>query len=107
MLEATCPLSKLMAREVPSPVICRLGSTGGTGIDLGWPPFKLRDGVAVSPTVTVSRSSVAVKVAARMAEGAAQSSRAAKAKGSRSLGRLRLRGFSLFHDGNLRIVTFA
>src|ERR1035441_4723536 len=107
MLDETCPLSILMAREVPSLVICRLGSAGGTGIDLGSPPLKLSVKVAVSPTVTGSRSSVAVKGAASRVGGADQSSRMAKANGSRSPVRLRLRGLRLFHDGNLRIVTFA
>src|SRR5678816_4551983 len=50
--------------DVPLDETCRLGRLGGAGMPLGWPPSKLRVKIAFSPTVTFSRSSVAVKVAA-------------------------------------------
>src|ERR1035437_3824144 len=95
-----------MVWELPPPVICRLGSVGGAGGDFGWPPSKVSDSVALSPTVTVSRSSVAVKLAPRRRDGA-DPSRTRKANRSRSPGWLRLRGLNLLHDDSLRIVTFA
>ena len=72
-------------------------------MDFGEPPSNLSVRVAVSPTVTVSRSSVAVKLAARRTAGTDQSSRTSKANRSRSPVWLRLRGLNLIHDDTLRI----
>src|SRR5258706_15454903 len=66
-LAETWPLKTLKLLAVPPEVICKLGRFGGAGIALGWPPSNLRVKVALSPTLTVSRSSVAVKVAANSA----------------------------------------
>jgi hypothetical protein len=101
------PFTMLIFCEVPPPAICRLGSAGGAGNDRGWPPSYLSVRVALSPTVTFPRSSVAVKLAARRADGADQSNRRRKANRSRSPDWLRRRGKSLIHDVDLRIDTFA
>src|SRR5947209_385725 len=55
----------LMFRDVPWPVNWRFGIFGGPDIEDGSPPSTLRVRVAVSLTVMLSRSRVAVNVAAK------------------------------------------
>ena len=78
-----------MFLEVPLLAICKLGICGGDGIWLGCPPSNFSDKVALSPTATESRSSVAVKLAARTAEGRHHTNNTSKPKPDRSLGWLR------------------
>src|SRR5438874_396698 len=72
MLDDTWPPAMLMFLELPWLVICRLGIAGRAGIDFGSPPSNFSVNVALSATVMVSRSSVAVKVAPAPANGAQQ-----------------------------------
>jgi len=82
MLEVTWPLTMLIFRELPSPVLADKAAMGSPGIALGSPPSKASVSVADSPTVTVSRSSVAVKLAARRGAGAARAARRPKRAGA-------------------------
>src|SRR6266566_1182608 len=84
MLEVIWPLTMLIFLEFPWSVICRLGIAGGTGIDFGSPPSKLSDKVALSPTATVSRSRVAVKLAPDRGSGPNQGRIARRAGANRS-----------------------
>src|SRR5579872_4243183 len=53
--------------DVPDSTTCKLGLPGGVGTLSGEPPSKVKDSVALSPSVMVSRSREAVKVAAFVA----------------------------------------
>ena len=97
----------LIFRELPCAVICRLACGGSAGMDLASPPSVLRVRFADSPTVTVSRSSVAVKLAPSTAVAGCHSNSAPKANRSRSPAGHRLRGLNLAHNSNLRIDTLA
>src|SRR5260370_4106599 len=88
MLEVIWPLPMLIFLELPWSVICRLGIAGVTGIDFGSPPSKLSDKVALSPTATVSRSRVAVKLAAESGSDQNQGRIARRAVANRSSGTL-------------------
>jgi len=101
------PLTMLIFREVPASDICRCGMSDGNGMDLGLPPSKRSVRVALSPTVTFSRSSVAVKLAAPASNGASHASPASNATPRPSSCRLRRREFDLIHDDNLRISSSA
>ena len=72
MLDDTWSPAMLMFLELPWLVICKLGIAGRAGIDFGSPPSNFSVNVALSVTVMVSRSSVAVKVAPAPATGAQQ-----------------------------------
>src|SRR2546423_6512666 len=61
--EVALPLTKLKLCVTPGPSILMLGISKSESPS-GLPPSNVRERVAVSPTATVSRSSVAVKVAA-------------------------------------------
>ena len=63
-LELDCPLFRVNWVEVPDAAIWRLGISGNAGTAAGVPPPNVSDKVALSPKVTVSRSRVAVNVAA-------------------------------------------
>ena len=103
MLDEYWPLTMLMFLELPSLVTCKLAIGGSIGICFGSPPSNLSDSVALSPTVTVSRSSVAVKLAATSLGGQHPKNSAIKAKAYRSLGWLRPAAFDLMRNSNLRM----
>lgn len=94
-----------MFLELPSLFTRKLAIPGGAGICRGSPPVNLRDRVTLSPTVTVSRSRVAVKLAARSTEGKHPRQSASKAKAARSLGWLRSGAINPIRDNNLRMDT--